>query len=594
MTRPSGRSLYLRLLQYVRPYRGRFVGGLLGLGVVAATEPALPALMQPLLDGTFVNKDPFLMTWLPAMIIGLFLVRGVAGYISDYAFAWVGTRVVMDLRIKMFDRLLTLPTPYFDNAATGNLLSRVSFDAAQVMTAATNTLTTAVKESLTVLGLLAWLLWINWQLTLVVLVVAPLVALLVRKIARRLRGASRGAQRAMGDMTHVLDEAISGHRVVKVYGGQAYEAARFRQTAAELRSFLMRQAATSAAGLPIIELVTASAVAMVVWIATGQARDGSLSVGNFVSFMIAMLMLMQPLRRLTGITEQLQRGIAAAESVFELLDQPAESDPGRTSLARVQGHLQLEGVKFAYDAGGRQTLDAIDLTLAPGEMVALVGASGSGKTTLANLLPRFYRPDAGSIRIDGVDIAEWPLSDLRRQIALVSQDVVLFNDTVAANIAYGERREASRAEIEAAAEAAFAAGFIRQMPEGFDTLIGENGVRLSGGQRQRLAIARAILKDAPILILDEATSALDGESEQQVQAALERLMQGRTTLVIAHRLSTVERANRIVVMDNGHVVESGTHDTLLAQGGAYAHLHALQFRETRPDAAEHVASGQDD
>ena len=591
MSSPTGRRLYLRLLQYVRPYRGRFVGGLLGLGVVAATEPALPALMQPLLDGSFVDKDPFLMTWLPAMIVGLFMVRGLAGYVSDYAFAWVGNRVVMDLRVEMFDRLLTLPTAYFDNAATGNLLSRVSFDAGQVMAAATSTLTITVKESLTVLGLLAWLLWINWRLTLVVLVVAPLVALLVRKIARRLHGASRGAQSAMGDMTHVLDEAISGHRVVKVYGGQAYEAARFREAVSGLRGHLMRQAATSAAGLPIIELMTASAIALVIWIATGQARDGSLSVGSFVSFMVAMLMLMQPLRRLTGVTEQLQRGIAAAESVFELIDQAAEADPGRTALARAQGHLELEGVTFSYDTSARQTLDAIDLKVAPGEMVALVGASGSGKTTLANLLPRFYRPDTGSIRIDGIDIAELSLAVLRWQIALVSQDVVLFNDTVAANIAYGGRRNASRAEIQAAAEAAHAAGFIGEMPHGFDTLIGENGVRLSGGQRQRLAIARAILKDAPILILDEATSALDSESEKQVQAALERLMQGRTTLVIAHRLSTVEKADRIIVMESGHVVESGTHDELIRRRGVYARLHALQFKEGGPDARRPGATG---
>lgn len=583
MSQPPGRSLYLRLLRYVKPYRGRFAGGLLALAVVAATEPAMPALMKPMLDGTFIDKDPFLMTWVPALIVGLFLVRGVAGYVSDYAVAWIGTRVVMDLRVQMFDRLLTLPTPFFDNALSGKLLSKVSFDVANVMTAATNALTTLVKESLVVIGLVGWLLWLNWKLTLVVLAVSPVVAFLVRKISRRLRGASRGAQAAMGGMTHVLDEAIGGHRVIKVYGGQGYEAARFREAAGEVRRFLLRQAATTAAGMPVVQLVTACAVAIVIWIATGQAKAGELSVGGFVSYLVAMLMVMPPLRKLTGVTDSLQRGLAAAESVFELIDQAPEADPGRATLERARGEVELRGVRFAYAEGGREALAGVDLRIAPGEMVALVGASGSGKTTLANLLPRFYRADAGSLRIDGVDVADLPLADLRRQIALVSQDVVLFNDTVAANIAYGGRRDASRAEVEAAAEAAFAAGFISDMAQGFDTLIGENGVRLSGGQRQRLAIARAILKDAPILILDEATSALDSESEQQVQAALERLMHGRTTLVIAHRLSTIEKADRIVVMQTGHVVESGSHDELMRRGGVYARLHALQFKETSLD-----------
>ena len=599
MSSPQGRRLYFRLLQYVKPYRGRFAGGLLALGVVAATEPAMPALMKPMLDGTFVDKDPVLMTWIPALIVGLFLIRGVAGYVSDYAVAWIGTRVVMDLRVEMFERLLTLPTPFYDNSASGNLMSKVSFDVANVMTAATNALTTLVKESLVVIGLIAWLLWLNWKLTFVVLLVAPLVAFLIRKIARRLRGASRGAQVAMGEMNRVLDEAIGGQRVIKVYGGQAYETGRFIGAANEVRRFLLRQAATTAAGMPIVQLVTASAVATVIWIATEQAKAGDLSVGSFVSYMVAMLMVMPPLRRLTGVTEQLQRGLAAAESIFDLIDQGAEVDSGVVRLERASGRISLQGVTFRYGEHGREALSGIDLDIAPGEMVALVGASGSGKTTLANLLPRFYRADAGSVRIDGIDLADLPLADLRRQIALVSQDVVLFNDTVAANIAYGGRRDASRAEIEAAADAAFASGFIRQMPQGFDTLIGENGVRLSGGQRQRLAIARAILKDAPILILDEATSALDSESEQQVQAALERLMHGRTTLVIAHRLSTVEKADRIIVMESGHVVESGSHDELISRGGAYARLYALQFKESglkegRPDASPDDKQAQGD
>lgn len=578
-----GRTLYFRLLQYVKPYRGRFAGGLLALTVVAATEPAMPALMKPLLDGTFVERDPMLMTWVPAMIVGLFIVRGLAGYISDYAMAWIGTRVVFDLRMAMFERLLVLPTPFYDDSPSGRLMSRISFDVNQLMNAGTRALTTVVKETLVVLGLLAWLLWLNWLLTLIVLAVAPLVAFLIRKIARRLRGASRGAQSALGGLNQIVSEAIAGHRVVRVYGGQAYESARFRKAAQAVRGFVLKQSVTSAAGVPIVQLITAVAVALVVWVATWQAQQGTLSVGSFVSFMIAMLMLMPPLRALTSVMDQLQKGIAAAESVFYVLDQPPETDIGMRPLERARGEVSLEGVRFAYREGVRDALTGVDLHIRPGEMVALVGASGSGKTTLANLLPGFYRPDAGRVCIDGIDIGELRLVDLRRQIALVSQDVVLFNDTVAANIAYGGRRDASHDEIVAAAEAAFAAGFIRDMPQGFDTLIGENGVRLSGGQRQRLAIARAILKDAPILILDEATSALDSESEKQVQAALERLMHGRTTLVIAHRLSTVEKADHIIVMDSGHVVESGKHDDLIVEGGAYARLHALQFKESSLD-----------
>lgn len=570
-------QLYFRLLNYVKPYWRVFTASILGTAVVAATEPLTAALMKPMLDGTFVNKDQAMIRMVPAIIILIFLVRGIGSFISTYAINWVGNKLVMDLRNEMFRKLLTLPTRYYDDHATGNLISKVTFDVTQVTSAATVVVTVAVRDSIVLVGLTGWLFYLNWKLTLLTLLMAPVIALIIRTISSRMRISSRDSQQAMGDITQVIEESVSAHKVVKLFGGQPYESIRFNEQANWVRRYAMKQAAAGAANVPIVQMVAAIALAVVVYLATIQSNADEVTVGGFVSFIMAMLMLTAPLKRLTGVSEYLQRGLAAAESVFSLLDTESEIDTGAETIGRARGELQFDNVLFAYAPEARPALKNISLHIREGENIALVGASGSGKTTLANLVPRFYIPTGGAIFLDGHNLAELTLASLRANIALVSQEVVLFNDTISANIAYGQMREVSEAEIIAAAKAAHAMEFIQEWPQGLNTLVGERGVKLSGGQRQRIAIARAILKDAPILILDEATSALDSESERHVQSALETLMQGRTTLVIAHRLSTIEKADRIVVLQKGEIVEIGSHRELLAKGGVYAQLHRIQF-----------------
>lgn len=573
----SSSELYLRLLRYVAPYKHALIIALLGTMVVALTEPALPAIMKPLFDGVFVDRDAAVIRWMPLIIIGLFVVRGIAEYTGSYGMTWVGNRLVMDLRAQMFARLLELPTPYYDEQASGNLISKLTYDVTQVTAAATSVLTVIFKDTLSIIGLLGWMLWLNWKLTLLSLVMTPLIVLIVRLVSIRLRNTSRSVQQAMGDVTQVIQETIEGQKVVKLYGGQSYEAGRFEVQTNRVRRFLMKQAAAAAISAPFVQLVAATALAAMVYMATHESGSGAITVGGFVSFITAMLMLNAPLKRIISVNEPLQRGLAAAESVFALIDQAGEPDPGTVEIDRARGEIHFENVGVRYEGAAQTALDGITLTIAPGETVALVGASGAGKTTMANLVPCFYRPTSGRLVLDGHDLATVKLASLRANIALVSQDVVLFNDTVAANIAYGSMNSASQGQVEAAADAAHATEFIRQMPQGFATLVGENGVKLSGGQRQRLAIARALLKNAPVLVLDEATSALDSESERHVQAALEVLMQGRTTLVIAHRLSTVEKAHRIVVLDQGRIAEIGTHRELLDRGGIYTRLYRIQF-----------------
>jgi len=570
-------QLYLRLLRYVRPHWQAFAVSIFGMIVAAMTEPLLPALLKPFLDGTFVHKDDWVMRWAPVFILVIFFVRGLAGFFGSYAIHWVGNRVVMDLRAEMFGKLMTLPTRYYDDHATGLLISKLTYDVTNVTAAATSVVTIVIRDTIIIAGLLGWLFYLDWKLTLITLAIAPVVALIIRTINHRLRNASRDTQQAMVSITQVIEESVTAHKVVKLFGGQSYEQQRFDSEINGVRRHMMKQAAAALANVPLVQMVAAVALSFVIWLAIGQTGSDAATVGGFLSFVTAMLMLTAPLKRITSITEFIQRGLAAAESVFDLLDSDDEADSGTLELGRVHGELCFERVSFAYGWDGRMALQEVDLQIPAGQVVALVGASGSGKSTLANLVPRFYELRSGHILIDGQDIRTVTLASLRANIALVSQEVVLFNDTIASNIAYGQMREVPETEIVAAATAAHAMEFIRDMPQGLQTLVGEKGVRLSGGQRQRIAIARAILKDAPILILDEATSALDSESERHVQAAFEVLMRDRTTLVIAHRLSTIEKADRIVVLQKGQIAEAGTHAELLARGGVYAQLHRTQF-----------------
>jgi subfamily B ATP-binding cassette protein MsbA len=570
-------ALYLRLLGHVKPYWRIFALAIAGMVVVAATEPVLPALMKPLIEGTFIHKDPAVMRWIPVAIVGLFVVRGFATYVANYAVGWVGSRVVADLRNAMFAKLTVLPTWYYDGEPSGKLISRLTFDVTQVTAAATSVLTIVFKDSLAIVGLLTYLLWLNWPLTLLALMMAPLIVLVVRAVSRRLRASSSEVQRAMGYITQVIDEAIGGQRVVKLYGGQDYEKRRFGEEAERVRRHVMKQIAAAAASTPVVQLIAAVALAVIIHIAIVQSAAVRLSVGEFAAFVTGMLLLTAPLKRITDVNEHLQKGLAAAESIFTLLDEPAEPDHGTVAIGRARGEIRFDNVTFAYADGARPALDSIHLAIAPGETVALVGPSGAGKSTLANLVPRFYHPTRGRVLLDGHDLESLTLASLRANVALVSQEIVLFNDTVAANIAYGAMNPASAKDVAAAAAAAHAMEFIRNLPEGMETLVGENGVRLSGGQRQRIAIARAILKNAPVLVLDEATSALDSESERHVQAALDALMLGRTTIVIAHRLSTVENASRIVVLERGRIRETGAHRDLMERGGVYAKLYRIQF-----------------
>ncbi|HQT25646.1 MAG TPA: lipid A export permease/ATP-binding protein MsbA, partial [Burkholderiales bacterium] len=482
-------TLYRRLMKYVMPHWKIFLLSVLCMAVVAATEPALPALMKPMLDTGFVDKDRSFIRLIPFLIVLLFLVRGGANFVGAYAINWVGNKLVMDLRVDMFGKLLRLPTAYFDDHVSGNLISKLTFDVTQVTHAATNVVLISIKDTLTIAGLLGWLFYLNWMLTLISLVMVPFIAFVIRVVSRRLRQTSRDTQHAMGEITQVLEEGIECNPVVKLYGGQEYESRRFHESANRVRRFNMKQSAAAAANVPIVQLIAAISLAVIVYLATLQSKADKTTVGGFVSFIMAMLMLTAPMKRLTGMSEYLQKGLAAAESIFGLIDEKAEPDEGSTVLERARGELVFDDVSFSYAGESRFAVDHFDLIVSPGETIALVGSSGSGKSTLANLVPRFYHPSSGRILLDGHDIRELTLESLRGNIALVSQNVVLFNDTVAANIAYGRMEHAGPAEIEAAARAAHALDFILDMPQGMDTLIGENGVKLSGGQRQRLGIA---------------------------------------------------------------------------------------------------------
>jgi subfamily B ATP-binding cassette protein MsbA len=574
---PTSRELYLRLLRHVWPYRGALAAGVVAMIVGGLADASIVQLLDPLIKNLFIQHDQSLAVLLPLGIVAVFLVSGVASFVSGYTTQWVSQNVILDLRRLMFDKVLRLPPAFFDETATASLVTKFTNDVNNLAAASTSVLTVLVRDSVTIAALIAILVWSNWKLTMVAFVVIPPIALVVRLFSKRLRVMSRETQRAIGGVAEVLDESITNQRVVRVFGGQAYEAKRFEDASRRIRRFNMKLAVAAAGTVPVTQLIVACAIAAIVYLAAQQAFAGTTDVGQFLKFIAATGMLLQPLKRLTGINEQLQKGLAACESVFGLVDEEPEEDRGTVELGRARGAIRLDAVSLSYPGGARPALNEVTLDVKPGETVALVGPSGSGKSTLIHLLPRFYHPSAGRVTLDGHDLEELTLESLRRQVALVSQNVVLFNDTVAANIAYGRGDSVSESDIRRAAEAAHAMEFIASMPQGLATEIGENGAKLSGGQRQRIAIARAILKDAPILLLDEATSALDTESERAVQAALETLMRGRTTIVIAHRLSTVEKADRIVVLSQGRIVEIGAHRDLVAAGGVYAGLHRLQF-----------------
>ncbi|MDD3610189.1 MAG: lipid A export permease/ATP-binding protein MsbA [Halothiobacillaceae bacterium] len=582
---PPAPGAYRRLLGYVFAYRGVFILALLGMVAAGLTDAGFAALMKPMLDGSFVERDPEMIRLIPLALLAIFAVRAVAEFASNFGMTWIGRRVIRDLRRDMFAHLLRLPIAYYDHVSGGELLAKLNYHVEQVAEASTRALTTLVRDSITVVALLGWMLWLSWELALFILVLGPVLAVMIGGISRVFRRYSHRIQDSMGQVSHVAEEAINGQRVVKLYGGQDYEARRFAEVNERNFRNFVRLEAINAANTPIVQLVLACAVAAIIAFATSGDRLESVTVGTFMSFITAIGLMLSPVKRLTNVNAELQKGIAAGESLFALLDTPAETESGQRILPAARGDIRIENLRFRYAENLPPVLDGVDLTIQAGQTVAFVGRSGSGKTTLLSLVPRFFTLEEGRILIDGQDIREVTLASLRAQMAFVSQDITLFNDSVARNIAYGETGEIDLPRVRAAARAAHALEFIEALPQGFQTRVGENGVLLSGGQRQRLALARAFYRDAPILILDEATSALDSESERHIQAALETLMQGRTTLIIAHRLSTVERADCIVVMREGRIVEQGRHEALLARDGAYASLYRLQFADARPSGA---------
>ena len=572
-------ELYRRLLTYVKPYWLVFTVAILAMAVFAATETALAALLKELLDGGFVEQDPNIIKWLPLGLIGIFLVRGVASFITGYGLGWIARNVIKNLREEMFSKLISLPASFYDGSTSGELMSKLLYDVEQVANAATDAILTLIRDTLTIIGLLIWMVYLSGFLSLIILMTVPAIGFVVYKISNRFRAISKNIQDSMGDVGHISSEIIDGHREVKTFGSQVYESLRFDKVNQKNRRQRMKKIATEAISQPAIQLIAVLGFAGVIYLATLPEMLAEITVGGFTSFFAAMFMILTPLKRLTKVNSKLQAGIAASQSVFALLDQQPEIDNCNQSISRAQGEIEYRNVNFSYDDDKGPVLRDISFQVKPGETVAFVGHSGSGKTTLVSLLARFYQINDGNISIDGLDINKFKLNNLRHQLSLVNQQVVLFNDTVANNIAYGQQEHISNERIIEAAKAAHAWDFIERLPQGLATQVGQNGVLLSGGQRQRIAIARALLRDAPILVLDEATASLDTEAERHIQAALETLMQQRTTLVIAHRLSTIEKADKIMVMHQGEIIETGTHAELIAKGEHYAQLHRLQFQE---------------
>ncbi|WNH50046.1 lipid A export permease/ATP-binding protein MsbA [Stenotrophomonas aracearum] len=569
--------IYKRLLGYTRAYWVFMVAAVIAMVVEALAGYHFTKLMEPLVNRGFVNPEPRMAVILPLTILGLFMMRSLATLVSDYALARTGRSVVRDLREQVLSKYLHLPSSHFDSEATPVMVSRLNYDTEQVTQASADALKTLVADTLTIIAMLVVMLQMSVKVTVAMLVVVPLIGVIVSFVGKRYRRISRGIQDGMGSMAQTAEQSLAAQQEVKVHGTQAHEIARYSRLANRMLGLNMKVETTRALASSTVQFLAALALAVIVWVSTREALAGRLNAGQFMGLMTSMMAIIPSLRRLTSVQTSISRGVAAAERLFGILDLPVERDQGSTRAQRVRGELSFEHVMLRYREDTGIALDDITFVAKPGTVTAIVGRSGSGKTSLIRLVPRFYEPSGGCIRLDGVPLDDYPLADLRRQVAMVGQKVMLFDDTVGANIAYG--MDATDEQIRKAAEAANAWEFIERMPQQLQTPVGENGALLSGGQRQRLAIARAILRDAPVLILDEATAALDNESERLVQDALQRLMPERTTLVIAHRLSTIEHADQVLVMDHGRIVERGTHSELLALGGLYEHLHKMQFRE---------------
>jgi len=569
-------AVYRRLLRYARPHWGMFLIGVAGMVMYAAVSTITAWFVKKFLNAAFVAQNLEVLRYVPAGIILLFLLRGVGDFLANYFPGWVGRQMIKAIRADLFAHYLRLPTAWYERDSTGPMLSRLTYNAELVADAATNSATVLIRDTLTIAGLVAYLFWLNWRLAAFAMLAAPVIALLVGSVNQRFRRYSTRIQNSMGDVTRLAKEAIDAHRVVKVFNAQEHMQEAFGVANELNRHTNMRLISARSSSNPVVQLIAALGLASVVYVAIRQVEGGAMLVGDFLGFLTALLLVPEPLRRLVSVSGPLQQSIAAGASVFEVIDAPGEPQGGTRTLTRARGEVEFRGVGFTYDAEKGSVLHDISLRVAAGTTVAIVGRSGSGKSTLVSLLPRFYDPAAGAVLLDGVDIREYRLTDLRSQISLVSQEVVLFNDTIRNNIVFGARGVDAKA-VEAAALAAYISDFVADLPQGLDTMVGDRGLLLSGGQRQRIAIARALLRNSPILVLDEATSALDTASERHIQEALEKLVRNRTTFVIAHRLSTVEHADLIVVMQDGAIIETGTHTELVAGSQVYAQLHQLQF-----------------